>query len=130
MKRFYGLDKLNWALLIAGGVFSIVALLCAGLSAPALYWVFFGLACVLLVFVCLRMFSRNTAKRRAECARFERLLAGIKRFIAPDFASIEAHRQFKFYACPQCSQRLRVPRGKGKIRITCVRCGHKFVKRT
>lgn len=37
------------------------------------------------------------------------------------------HRVFK---CPSCKQALRVPRGKGKILITCQNCGHKFQKKT
>jgi RNase P subunit RPR2 len=35
-------------------------------------------------------------------------------------------RQYKYLICPQCTQRLRVPRGKGRIRVTCTRCGNVF----
>ena len=35
-------------------------------------------------------------------------------------------RQYKYLLCPQCTQRLRVPRGKGRIRVTCTNCGNVF----
>lgn len=35
-------------------------------------------------------------------------------------------RQYKYFICPQCAQRLRVPRGKGRLRVTCTRCGNVF----
>ena len=37
---------------------------------------------------------------------------------------------FRRFECPNCSQTLRVPRGKGKIRIHCPKCGTDFVKKT
>lgn len=39
-------------------------------------------------------------------------------------------REYRFFRCPQCSVTTRVPRGKGKIRIICPRCGNSFVRRT
>ena len=130
MRGSYGLDKLNWAMLITGGVFTILALVFASSANPVLYWVFFGISCVFLVLVCLRMFSKNKAKRAQETRSFEAFFAKLKKTLIPSAATIEEHKNYRFFACSQCLQRLRVPRGKGKIRITCVRCGHKFVKRT
>ena len=39
-------------------------------------------------------------------------------------------RQHRYFDCPKCHQMVRVPRGKGKISITCPRCREKFVKKT
>jgi len=39
-------------------------------------------------------------------------------------------KQYKYLICPQCTQRLRVPRGKGKIRVTCTNCGNVFETRS
>ena len=39
-------------------------------------------------------------------------------------------RQYKYLICPQCAQRLRVPRGKGRIRVTCTNCGNVFETRS
>jgi len=37
---------------------------------------------------------------------------------------------YRIYSCPKCSQKLRVPKGVGRIEITCKRCGWKFIKRS
>lgn len=42
-------------------------------------------------------------------------------------ADAKTHRRFR---CPKCHQKVRVPRGKGKIQITCPKCGEKFIKKT
>ena len=39
-------------------------------------------------------------------------------------------RQNRYYTCPRCRQTVRVPRGKGKIAITCPRCKERFIKKT
>lgn len=45
----------------------------------------------------------------------------------PTWAEI---RKYKYLICPQCAQRLRVPRGMGKLRVTCTRCGNRFETRS
>ncbi len=42
----------------------------------------------------------------------------------------EQAQLFRFFKCPACSQRIRVPRGKGKVEITCPKCGNRFIKKT
>ena len=37
-------------------------------------------------------------------------------------------RLYHYYRCPQCRQKLRVPRGRGRIQISCPRCGTQFIK--
>ena len=39
-------------------------------------------------------------------------------------------RYYRFYKCPRCGVTTRVPKGKGKIRITCPRCGESFVRQS
>ena len=39
-------------------------------------------------------------------------------------------RQHRYFACPKCRQTVRVPRGKGKISITCPKCREKFIRKT
>ena len=40
-----------------------------------------------------------------------------------------ADTEHKYYHCPQCSKMLRVPKGKGKIAISCPKCKEKFIKK-
>jgi len=44
--------------------------------------------------------------------------------------TFEERRQYKYFHCNQCGQRLRVPRGKGRLRVTCTRCGNRFETRS
>jgi predicted RNA-binding Zn-ribbon protein involved in translation (DUF1610 family) len=42
----------------------------------------------------------------------------------------EEKKRYKFFKCPACRQKIRVPKGKGRIEITCPRCGNRFIKKT
>ena len=115
MSGRYGTDKLNMVLLTAGLIFSLVGLF---VRLPLL-----NLCCMLLSYGLLgyslfRTFSRNTYKRYQENHRF--LLWKQKL----------TDRQHRYYNCSRCRQQVRVPRGKGKISITCPKCKEKFVKKT
>ena len=111
----YGTDKLNTCILVLGVIVSIVA---AILRNPWLTLVFATLSYVLMFWAIFRCFSRNTYKRYQENRRFLMLLDRIK------------DRQHRSYSCPRCRQPVRVPRGKGKIAITCPKCKEKFIKKT
>lgn len=91
-----------------------------------LYWI--GLA--LLIYTYWRMFSRNTAKRYAENQKYVnmRYRAVVKWDQKKKrWAQRKTHRFFK---CPQCKQTVRVPKGRGKICITCPKCRTEFVKKS
>lgn len=132
----YGLDKLNKVLLLAAGALWAAALFLPQRS-PA-HTVVSGLCVVLFVVTGLRMFSRNFAARQRELYRylsFETKLrarwacfvnALRKRRPIPTGDEVKDRRKYKYFKCPQCCQRLRVPRGKGKLRVTCTRCGCRF----
>jgi hypothetical protein len=111
----YGTDKLNTCILVLGVIVSIVA---AILRNPLLTLVFATLSYVLMFWAIFRTFSRNTYKRYQENRKFLMLLDRIK------------DRKHRYYSCPRCRQPVRVPRGKGKIAITCPKCKEKFIKKT
>lgn len=110
----YGTDKLNMALLCAGLVLCVISVF-AGSWVKFVTWL---LSYVLLFWVIFRTLSRNTYKRYQENRKFQLLITRIK------------DREHRYYACPRCRQSVRVPRGKGKISITCPKCKEKFVKKT
>lgn len=84
------------------------------------------LALVLLASSYFRIFSRNISRRQQENQRFLQLVAPITR----RWNQIKTRRRqrnlYCFFKCPQCGTVLRVPKGKGRIRITCKSCGHVF----
>ena len=92
--------------------------------------VFYGLGLVLLVYGYFRVFSKNLNKRRAENARY----FDIRRKLTGGFRNwrerMKQRKDYCFFRCPSCRAMLRVPRGKGKIRVTCRKCGNAFEKRT
>jgi Zn finger protein HypA/HybF involved in hydrogenase expression len=119
----YGTDALNQFLNIA----AIVLLLLALITRVGL---FSTLALIALVLCYYRTFSRNIAKRTEENYKFytakERAAARIA-----TYKDMWANRkQYRYYRCPKCHQKLRVPRGRGRIQISCPRCGDQFVKKS
>ena len=114
MSGRYGTDKLNMCILIIGVIISIVA---AILKSPMATLVLTTIAYVLMFWAIFRCFSRNTYKRYQENRKFLMLLDRIK------------DRQHRYFTCPRCRQPVRVPRGKGKIAITCPKCKEKFIKK-
>ena len=80
--------------------------------------IFWLLSYVLMIWAICRSLSRNTYKRYQENRKFMQFFDRLK------------DRQHRYFDCPKCRQMGRVPRGKGKISITCPRCKEKFVKKT
>ena len=119
----YGTDGLNQFLSIA----SLVLLLIAIVSRISLFtW----LSAAPLLFCCYRTFSRNISKRTEENYKFYTL----KDRVDNKFRGLKeqwANRKvYHYYRCPQCRQKLRVPRGRGRIQISCPRCGTQFIKKS
>ena len=111
----YGTDKLNMAILSAGVILSVLVML---ISNPLLDGILTLIAYGLMIWAIFRMLSRNTYKRYQENRKYLRFLERIK------------DREHRYFDCPRCRQSVRVPRGKGKISITCPKCKEKFIKKT
>ena len=124
----YGVDPLTNFLLIVSMVILLVATLLVRNS--AVHSVLFTLAVALLVIGYYRIFSRKTSKRYEENQKYLRLrnrLSGRLRALRDRLRQSRTHRFFK---CPECGVTVRVPKGKGKIKITCPKCRATFVKNT
>lgn len=78
-----------------------------------------------------RCFSKNIYKRQRENQRFLQLWNPVRNYFKYWKRKIqERNSTKKLFRCPKCHQTIRVPRGKGKIAITCPKCRSEFVKRT
>lgn len=122
-----GTDSLNTALLVVYLVIWLAGtLLAALLDIQALYAVVNVLMMLLVVLLCFRTFSRNISKRQAENARFlawwEPLRARMN-----GAAARRRDKEHKYFICKNCKTICRVPRGKGKLEITCPKCGAKII---
>ena len=118
----YGNDQLGFFLL---GLSVSLSLLATVLEFGLLNLV----AEVVIIYALFRMFSRNTYKRREENAKFMRRFNPFLKWfrLQQTMRKDKAHRYFK---CPNCSQYLRVPRGKGKITVTCRSCKASFQEKS
>jgi len=111
----YGTDRLNMVILCIGLAASLLSVFFQ--TAP-LNLILFLLSYGMMFWAIFRSLSRNTYKRYQENRKFLQIFGRMK------------DRQHRYFDCPKCRQMVRVPRGKGKIAITCPRCREKFVRKT
>lgn len=88
------------------------------------------LAIAVLIYAYFRIFSRNLSKRRAENAKYYQYRTKVVNGFRDWKDRRRQSRDFKFFRCPSCRAMLRVPRGKGRIRVTCRKCGTAFERKT
>lgn len=119
----YGVDQLSRVLLFLSLGILVVSMLTR-------WSLLYLLALLLLGYVYFRMFSRNVQKRYAENQKFLNFryrLVAKKDAQKKQWAQRDVYRYFK---CPNCKQKVRVPKGKGRICITCPKCRIEFIKKT
>lgn len=85
---------------------------------------------VLLIYAYFRVFSKNIAARRKENEQYFRTKTAVLNVFRDRRDRLRQRKEYAFFRCPGCKAMLRVPRGKGKIRITCRKCGRAFEKKT
>ena len=118
----YGRDQLNTALL----AFTLICYVLFFITRlELLYWISF----VSILFALFRMFSRRIDRRRAENARFLKVAGPAIQWFRLR-RTIHRDKEHRYFRCPSCGQQLRVPKGKGKIEITCPNCRNHFIKRS
>ena len=117
-----GNDQLNLFLYAVDAVLLIAATLIGG-QVGRWMWV---AVLVLLGYIYFRMFSRNLTKRREENGKFLRLLYSVQAGLKIRREKWVQRKDYKFFTCPSCKTTLRVPRGNGKIKIVCRKCGNSF----
>lgn len=83
-----------------------------------------------LAVIYVRMFSRNHSKRYEENARFLRLKDKVLGRFRQEKNLAAQRKVYHIYTCPGCKQKIRVPRGKGKIEVTCPKCHTSFIKKS
>lgn len=123
----YGVDQLTNAMLVLSMVLLVVALFFGNSIVNTILWT---LAVLLLVAGYYRIFSKKTSQRYQENQKYLRLrnrITGRFRSVKERLKQRKTHRFFK---CPQCGVTVRVPKGKGKIKITCPKCKTAFVRNT
>ena len=85
------------------------------------------IALVLLGFTYYRMLSRDLIRRSDENARYIRIREQILSALRVRKEQWVQRKDYKFFVCPACKATLRVPKGRGKIKIVCRKCGNSFM---
>ena len=127
LRRFfmgrYGMDSLNKLIFIVTLILLAVMWFWPNRVVGLIFW-------ILLLFGYFRCFSRNISARYAENRKYLQLTAKPRAFFRKRKSRFAQRKIYKFFKCPQCRQQLRVPRGRGKIEITCPKCHTEFVKKS
>ena len=116
----YGVDQLGLCLLGGAMGLSVVGWLLSviwrgGVLVSAILNL---LAYGALIYYLFRVLSRNLDARRRENRRFQNFIASLR------------DRDNRYYRCPRCRQTVRVPKGRGKIKISCPKCSEKFIRKS
>ena len=119
----YGADELAKAQ-------SIAALVLLFLSMFSRLGIFYWLAIALMIYSTWRMFSKNISARYAENQKYLQMTSKFRLRFNKEKNLMKQRRTHHIYSCPGCGQKVRIPRGKGKIEIECPKCHTKFVKRS
>jgi len=125
----YGVDQFS-KFLSYFAVGLIILQLVANTFSKAVGQILGYLAIVLFFYAYFRIFSKKLEKRRLENAKFLRGKSKLFIHFKNKKERMAQRRDFKFFKCPSCHAMLRVPRGVGKVRVTCSKCGTAFERKT
>ena len=119
----YGTDQLSFAMFIAALILNVISSLTGVILISSI-------SAAVIVLGIFRILSRNIERRRAENMTFMRLWNKVRNYFRRQVDKLRQSRTFRFFKCPACKNNLRVPKGQGKIYVTCPRCGERFIKKT
>lgn len=124
-KRFmygrYGADTLARELLVLSFILLIISSLL-----PKSLWFFVVIAYVPVLICIFRIFSKNRYKRQMENYKYLKIRNKALGHLKLRSKRVKDLRTHKYFTCSNCKQSLRVPRGQGKIFITCPKCKNTF----
>jgi len=122
----YGMDELSKFLTYVG----LILLVLSVFLGQTVRTVALVLAILTIGATYYRTFSKSYEKRRAENAKYLNWKNPIREHLRLRRDMWKQRKEFKFFKCPSCKAILRVPKGKGKVRVVCKKCGTAFEKKT
>jgi len=123
MQGRYGNDQLNRFLSVACMILLILSMI---VKSGIMYYV----AIAMLVWQMFRTFSRNIPKRYAENQKYLAMSSKVRYAWAKKKNELKQLKTHHIYRCPGCKQKIRVPRGRGRIEIRCPKCRQTFIKKS
>lgn len=87
-------------------------------------------ALAVMIHMYFRMFSKNVSKRYEENQKYLNFRYQTVVWWNKKKKHFAQRKMYRFFRCPNCKQEVRVPKGHGRICITCPKCRTEFIKRT
>ena len=122
MSGRYGTDQLNMAMLYTALIMTLI-------GSIAKVKILSLMADALLIVMFIRMLSKDRYKRQHENQVYLERTYKMRQGVTEWVNRMKNSKKYRYFTCPKCKKRLRVPRGVGSITITCKGCGHKFDKK-
>ncbi len=119
----YGVDQLNKFLLVIFIIISVIYMFTKSTIINVI-------SLILLVFLYYRIFSKNIDKRLEENKKFLNIVNPYRRKLNSTVNKFKSSKDYKYFKCPNCEKSLRVPKGKGMIKITCPNCKTKINRKS
>ena len=123
MQGRYGADQLGRALSYVALALVILNVFVRSRILELAVW-------VLLILCFYRTFSKNHAARYGENQKYLQLSARYRYWFEQQKKLAQERKYHRIYTCPKCKQKIRIPKGKGKIMVRCPKCRHEFQKRS
>ena len=117
----YGVDQLSKFMVIVAVILWVL-----NMFADSRFFYSWGMLILILAYV--RMFSKNIQKRYQENQKYLVIKQKVLSRLKKEKSNMEQRKTYHIYVCPTCKQKIRIPRGKGRICITCPKCKTEFTK--
>lgn len=126
----YGSDEFSKFLLQCTLVLCVLSVVLNLLGIRTVASLCYWIAMIVIIYTYIRMFSRNIQKRYDENQKFLLKKMAFMRKFHSEKSIMSQRKYYHFYRCPSCRQRIRIPKGKGKIEIRCPKCNTTFIKKS
>ena len=123
LQERYGIDDLSKLMM---GIVFILAVINMFFRLPVLSA--FIWAVIILIY--FRMFSKNKYKRYQENQLYLKYMEPFQNWIRKQINIIKLRKDYHIYTCPTCKQKIKIPRGKGRIAVRCPKCRTEFIKKS
>lgn len=124
LQKVYGVDFLSKTMIVVALILSLINLKFKNRVIEVITMI------LIVYFGIFRVFSVNKYQRMIENQKFAKAVKPMTDFFEKYKIRASNSKDKKYIKCPNCKKEMKIPRNKGKIKVTCPHCGHKFVKKS
>ena len=124
LQKMYGVGFLSKTMIVVALILSLINLKFKNRVIEVITMI------LIVYFGIFRVFSVNKYQRMVENKKFAKAVKPMTDFFEKYKIRALNSKDKKYIKCPNCKKEMKIPRNKGKIKVTCPHCGHKFVKKS